>query len=221
MLYPLWSAKGGSGTTVISVTLAAELGRAHASGALLVDLGGDVPAVGGLADPATGVTDWLAQPEAGPAALERLEVPLGREPVHVVALGGGASWSPDRDVALRNLLEADARPVVVDVGTVRPGTDASIDRLRRLVADHGSSRLVTRGCYLALRRAAALGFRPSSVVLVREAGRSLDRHDIRAVLGVAVAAEVDVDPRVARAVDAGRAPGACPRTFVQAVRRLT
>jgi hypothetical protein len=41
------------------------------------------------------------------------------------------------------------------------------------------------------------------VVVVREPGRSLDRHDVERIVGAPVAAEVEVDPAIYRAVDAG------------------
>ncbi len=65
------------------------------------------------------------------------------------------------------------------------------------------SLLVTRACYLALRRAADPPLRPSGVVLVTEPGRALDRTDVEQVVGAPVRAEVAFDPAVARAVDAG------------------
>ena len=62
MLISCWSAKGGAGTTVVSVSLALVLARRTPAGALLVDLGGDVPAALGLADPGDpGLSGWLAQ----------------------------------------------------------------------------------------------------------------------------------------------------------------
>src|SRR2546426_1176908 len=72
-----------------------------------------------------------------------------------------------------------------------------------LAAAAGLSLLVLRPCYLALRRAIAAPLRPSGVVLVNEPGRSLGRADVEDLLGVPVRAEIDVDPSVARAVDAG------------------
>jgi hypothetical protein len=78
---------------------------------------------------------------------------------------------------------------------------------------------VTRACYLALRHAAAAPHRPTGVIVVREAGRSLDRHDVERVVGVPVAAEVEVDPAVARSVDAGLlATHRLPRQLDRALR---
>ena len=80
------------------------------------------------------------------------------------------------------------------------------------------SLLVLRPCYLALRRALAAPIRPSAVVLVDEPGRALTRRDIEDVLGVPVRAEVDYDPAIARAVDAGLLAGRVPRSLEKALR---
>lgn len=64
--------------------------------------------------------------------------------------------------------------------------------------------LVVRGpCYLALRASLESGWPADGVVLLAEPGRALRAADVSDVLGVPVVAEVPVDPRVARAVDAG------------------
>ena len=56
-----WSAKGGSGTTVVAAALALA-GRAES---LLVDLDGELPAVLGLPEPADKASaDWLASDAA-------------------------------------------------------------------------------------------------------------------------------------------------------------
>ena len=57
-MYLCWSAKGGSGTTVIAAALGLVL--SHHRPTLLVDLGGDAPAALGMAEPSgPGVHDWL------------------------------------------------------------------------------------------------------------------------------------------------------------------
>jgi hypothetical protein len=80
------------------------------------------------------------------------------------------------------------------------------------------SLLVTRPCFLALRRAATAPLRPSAVVLVAEPGRSLARRDVEQHLGVPVVAEVEVDPAVARAVDAGLLAARLPRSLARELR---
>ena len=82
------------------------------------------------------------------------------------------------------------------------------------------SLLVTRSCYLALRRAARCGRTPDGVILVRESGRALDRGDVEGLLSVQVVAEVDSDPAVARAVDAGLLLTSGPRHVARALRRV-
>jgi len=72
-------------------------------------------------------------------------------------------------------------------------------------ASHGVSLLVTRPCYLALRRALQMGICADAVgvVAVVEAGRALGCDDIAAVLGLPVVAVVPLRAEIARAVDAG------------------
>ncbi len=63
--------------------------------------------------------------------------------------------------------------------------------------------LVTRPCYLALRRALVSDRRPHGIVLLVEPERSLTRADIEDVLGVPVVATMPVHPATARLIDAG------------------
>ena len=60
--------------------------------------------------------------------------------------------------------------------------------------------------------------RPTGVVLVDEPSRSLTRADVEAALGVPVVAVVQVDPAVARAVDAGLLASRLPRTLARELR---
>jgi hypothetical protein len=102
---------------------------------------------------------------------------------------------------------------VADAGTLGPGHPAL-----GLVAGASRSLLVTRPCYLAIRRALTLAVRPDAVVLVGEPGRAFGRADVEAVLGVPVAAEIPHDPAVARALDAGLLLSRLPRSLRRAVR---
>ena len=206
MIITCWSVKGGSGTTVVAATLA--LVTAKRSPTLLVDLAGDIPAALGLPESAgPGVYDWL---ESGGdrrtlKALERVGgVSLG---VLHAGIPTAASGEP-----LADALAADGRAVVVDAGVVRAG--APFD----LASAATTSLLVLRPCYLALRRAAAAPLRPSGVVFVNEPGRSLSRRDVESVLGVPVVAEVDMDPAVARAVDAGLLACRLPRLLERSLK---
>ena len=107
------------------------------------------------------------------------------------------------------------RSVVIDCGVL-----GACEPDRAVVAARCThSLLVTRACYLALRRAADPPLRPSGVVLVTEPGRALDRTDVEQVVGAPVRAEVALDPAVARAVDAGLLASRLPRGLERALRR--
>lgn len=216
MLITCWSVKGGVGTTVVSSALATTLARVHAlaGGALLVDLAGDVPATLGLPDPGDpGLTDWLgAGPDVAADALARLEVSVAPD-LALLPRGRGAAGSRERHEVLVRLLAADPRPVVVDAGVV--GADGAA---LPLVAEATRSLLVTRACYLALRRAVDLPVRPSGVVLLREPGRAITLAEVEAVVGAPVVADVPVDPSVARAVDAGVLAHRVPRVLARPLR---
>ncbi|HSL57756.1 MAG TPA: cellulose synthase operon protein YhjQ/BcsQ, partial [Acidimicrobiales bacterium] len=156
MVISCWSAKGGSGTTVVAAALALVLARRPGGQVVLVDLAGDVPAVLGLPDPSgPGLRGWCAAGAQAPAdALSRLEV-RAAPGLGVLPRGDGPPGGAERLEVLTSLLDADGRPVVVDCGTLRPGDPA--------VAVAGAathSLLVTRPCYLALRRAVAAPVRP-------------------------------------------------------------
>lgn len=215
MLVACWSAKGGSGTTVVAAALAAVLARSTSSGALLVDLAGDGPAVLGVPDPdGPGVAGWLAAGASVPAdALGRLEVRVG-DGLAVLPMGDALPHAPGRGEVLAALLATDPRPVVVDCGSVPAGTALAI----AAAAPH--SLLVLRPCYLALRRAVKSPVRPSGVVLVEEEGRSIGRADVEAALGVPVRAVVAHDRRVARAVDAGLLMGRLPSALQRSLRHV-
>ena len=214
MLVACWSAKGGSGTTVVAVALA--LHHARSTDVLLVDLAGDVPGALGLPEPdGPGLTGWLSAPEDVPAdALARLEVPA-RPGLSILPRGSGPCPGGERLEVLAALLASGSRPVIADCGLVSGSDDGALPLAR--AATH--SLLVTRACYLSLRRAVALPRRPSGIVLVTEPGRALQRTDVEEVVGAPVRAEVALDPAVARAVDAGRLASREPRGLVRAMRR--
>lgn len=212
MLVACWSVKGGSGTTVVAAALGLVLARSSPGGATLADLGGDLPAVLGLPDPAgPGLSEWLAADGDVPSdALERLALDAGAG-LRLLPRGGGPPPAGGGERLAAAL--AGSGPAVVDCGS--PG-----DALGLAVAASATlSLLVLRPCYLAVRRALAAPIRPSGVVLVREPRRALTRRDVEEVLGVPVRAEVPLDPAVARCVDAGLVGGRVPRVLERALRR--
>ncbi len=224
MLIACWSPKGGSGTTVVASALSLTVAARRPDpepGVVLADLAGDVPAVLGIpVPPGPGLTDWLAAGSEVPVdALARLEV--GATPgLRLLPWAGADSLagdgSPDGDAGrgevLATLLAADSRLVVADCGHATSGARLAV------AAGANLSLLVLRPCYVALRRALEAPIRPSGVILVTEPGRAVTRHDVEDVLGVPVRAEVEHDPAVARAVDAGLLATRVPRALQRALR---
>lgn len=214
MLVCCWSAKGGAGTTVVAVALASMLARAAVDGVLLVDLAGDARAVAGLPDGATdvGVADWLREGPAVPAdGLARLESHVNGR-LALLSRGAGP-LRVDRAHALVSHLSVDSRTVVVDAGVVAHDGVAAI-----VAAAASESLLVTRACFLSLRRAMVAPVRPSGVVLLVEEGRALVAADVESALGTPVRAEVSVTAQVARAVDAGVLVFRLPRSLERELR---
>ena len=218
MMFACWSAKGGSGTTVVAAALAGCLARTSSAGSLLVDLAGDADGVLGCPLPDEGgLASWLAARQPDGAALGRLEVDAGNG-VRLLPRGRGALAGRHRGL-LASVLGADGRPVVIDCGTFtapEPPPEVHVE----LAAAATCSLLVLRPCFLALRRAARMPLRATGVVLLTEAGRALGARDVAAVLGVPVLAEVAVEASVARAVDAGLLTTRMPRGLGRALQSL-
>ena len=216
MLVSCWSVKGGVGTTVVASALAISRARVAGDDVLLVDLDGDVPAALGVDARGPGLADWFAAGADVPAdGLARLEEPVAPG-LSVLPRGNGPLDAPGRADVLAGLLAGAGRRVVVDCGVVEPGRPASL----ALAATATHSLLVTRACYLALRRAQALPVRPSGVVCVSEPGRALSRLDLQRVIGAPVRAEVPVDPGIARLIDAGLLVSHFPRRLGRVLGRV-
>jgi hypothetical protein len=213
-----WAAKGGSGTTVVTTTLALESTRP----ALLVDLAGDIPAVLGMVEPdRPGVADWLDS-DGAPTQLDDLLVDIDDLTVllpyreqHHSAVSRPGDLTPARWRALGAWLEAWAEmtggEVWIDGGTGTPAT--------ALAACVEQLWLITRPCYLSLRQAARGAVRPTGVVLVDEPGRSLRVRDVERATAAPVVTRLLIDPRVARAVDAGLLMSRPPFTIRRSLRR--
>jgi len=201
VLHTFWSVKGGSGTTVVAAAVAGAAAR-RTGAALLVDLCGDQPAAVGLPEPTgPGLRDWMAATERRAEALDRLAVAVD-ERLRLVPRGAPGPWPAERAGELVDALVRTGRPVVVDAGVLDPA--AGHGPVAAELVDAGTSLLVLRPCYLALRRAVRATTRVDGVVLVLEPGRALGRRDVEQVLDVPVVATVELDPSVARAVDSGR-----------------
>jgi Flp pilus assembly CpaE family ATPase len=231
VLIALWSAKGGSGTSVFTAACAVVLARevrdtGHATGVRVADLAGDLPAIFGLgADPPLGLADWLAAgPEAPTDALDRLLVEVapgvGLLPRGGAELPAGVFPVGEAGAALAVALRESPVPTLVDCGT------ASDPAPRAVVEVADVSVVVLRGCYLALRRAVhepALAS-TAAAVLLEESGRTLSAHDVGEVFDLPVLARVPVKSVIARAVDAGvlvsRLPEPLARSASDLLRRL-
>ena len=208
MLISCWSAKGGSGTTVVAAAIALALARTTPT--TLVDFGGDLPAVLGLPEAdRSGLADWLsACPDVPTDALDRIAVPVGPG---LTLLPRGKPLEPGSGAALLGALGGDGT-VVADCGVIEADRPSWA-----LAAEADLSLLVVRNCYLALRRAIKLRLRPSGIVLVVEPGRALHRKDFEDALEVPVRSEILWDESVARAVDAGLLASRLPRSLQRAV----
>jgi hypothetical protein len=214
-----WAAKGGSGTTVVAAALALSSQRPS----LLVDLDGEIPAVLGLAEPdRPGVAEWL-ESDASADHLAELLIDIGprvwllpwtsatAEPSRHVTTGHDARWSTLAEW-LHDWSQQWGCDVTIDVGTRVPPEPLATRAARSL--------LITRPCYLSLRRAVRSAVRPTGVILVDEPGRGLGPRDIEHAIGAPVDAVVSVDPSVARAVDAGLLASRLPRVMTRALRSV-
>lgn len=214
MLIACWSVKGGVGTTVVATSMA--VAASHRGPVLAVDLAGDLPGCMGIAEPAgPGVAEWLAAgPEVPPDALHRMHEPVALN-LSVLARGRGPQPAR-RAAAFVQLLAATGGTVVVDCGRL----DAANPVATTVAAEADRSLLVTRLCFLGLRRAAQAPVRPSGVIVVRDPGRSLTVADAESVIGAPVVAEIAMDPAIGRAVDAGILTSRLPRLLSQMVSGL-
>ncbi|MGB7878726.1 MAG: hypothetical protein WBL31_08175 [Ilumatobacteraceae bacterium] len=210
-----WAAKGGSGTTVVTASMALASPRP----ALLVDLDGELPAVLGLPEPVRpGVADWLAS-DTSASHLADLLLDIGpttwllpwRTDARLCAVPSPDRWAEFASW-LHTWADEHGGDVTIDGGTGTPPAPL-IEHVEHAV-------LVTRPCYLSLRRAVRATTRPTSVILVDEPGRALRRHEVEHALGAPVEAVVAIDPAIARAVDAGLLATRLPRSLVRGLRRV-
>lgn len=212
-----WSLKGGSGTTVVAAGLALAAAR-RGIRPLLIDLAGDLPAVLGVEGAGPGVTDWCSAADGpGPEALEQLAIEVSGG-TRLVALGtsGWHDAEAERVAALADHLVQSDAPLVIDVGNL--GTTSVPEALLGPLVERATrSILVTRACYLSLRKLPAQVRRPTEVALVVEPGRALGRTDVEAVVGSPVTMRIPLDPAIARAVDAGLLARRVPRPLLRGV----
>ena len=193
------SPKGGQGCTTIAAALAVLAARSSQP-TLLLDTRGDAAAILGVSDPAPAstVADAIAN------AVE----PCDR--LRVVSVAGDRI-DTEAISAMSELVAAGHR-VLVDTGTDH-------DVLHRFDPLSPQRLLVTRPCYVALRRAIGVPFVPDHVVLISEHQRCLTERDVSLALALPVTS-VPYDPAIARAIDAGLLAARLPRCLANAIARL-
>lgn len=189
-----FSAKGGNCTTVCAAAhaIVAASTRDSARPVVIVDLGGDMPAVLAVAESESpGINDWLSEScrqSVDELVASAVPVAPGLVLVHRGApfVEGRPRWGD-----LASLL--GTHDVVLDAGTGWfPPEVAAAAR---------ETVLVTRPCYVSLRRAVRLP-KPTQVFALCEPGRALSVDDVGHVLGVSPV-RVPWDTSISRAVDAG------------------
>lgn len=209
----LWGAKSGEGCTTTAIGVSSAYARSNPSlGTLLVDLGGDLPAALGSGS-RDGCTEWLASTGSPLEALRNLELPTALNGLRLLPMGQETEWPDTRQQTLLQYLLALDRNVVVDVGGLDPTRADSISKIRQLFAAQSGSILVTRACFLALSRLQAVGLVPQRAVLMREEGRALTASDVGRIVDCPIVGEIDVEPRIRRALDAGLLLTRAPMLF--------
>lgn len=142
-------------------------------------------------------------------------------PVHLVSAGPDAA-------TIIGIAQPDAYPVearrglwlhqeMPDADHYQPNAAYVIDAGTDPSETYGVAYLVTRPCYLALRRAMTTTsmIRPDGLVVITEPGRALSVEDVAGVLETPVRAVIPQDPAVARAIDAGLLASRLPRTLAR------
>ena len=187
----MYAMKGGSGTTVTAALTAL---RAPGD-TLIVDLGGDMADVLGTRPPTWTLDDFLLDPSVGDLDDIVINInPTTRLLPSARPIQPG-SGSPTQRRVLTDWLDRQPGTIVIDAGTGVPPNDM-IERADQTLA-------VTRPCYLSLVRAARTGFVPDGIIVVRDHRRALGPSDIERSLNAPIIAIIDLDPDIARIVDAG------------------
>jgi hypothetical protein len=198
------SPKGGNCTTVTASAVAL-LSAINGRHTLLIDLCGDAPAALGMAEPARpGINDWLAEHNSSDTASMVLLGEPVIEGLVVVHRGSKFVDGQPRWRQLADALHSLPHNVIIDAGNGFIPAE--------IAQSIHSVTMVTKPCYLSLRRATAMP-RPHNVVVVREEGRALTVADVGNVLNVPVIAEIPHSAAIARAVDAGLLPSRVEQLF--------
>jgi hypothetical protein len=201
------SPKGGNCTTVTTAAFAL-MSAARGINTVLFDLCGDIPATLGMVEPSSpGINDWLSENNEGDdESLVKMGTPLLNGLV-VVHRGSKFVEGQPRWQQLAEAIRTLPHTSIIDAGiTFVP------EEVRQSV---DSVTMVTRPCYLSLRRATHLP-KPHNVIVIREEARALTVNDVSHVLGVPKFAEIPYNPAISRAVDAGLLTSRCEQLFADA-----
>lgn len=191
----MWGSKGGAGTSVTAAAAALH----ETQPVLLVDLDGDAASILGALNAriSPGANDWIAHPDAEPARLTELVDHID-DTTRVLSAGarGDVRYAdPQRVEQLANWIGEQSGIVIIDAGT-GPPPQALVD-----VADRNV--MVTRADYLALSKPDVVASNPDEIVLINEPGRAIDHRDIERAINAPVNTLIEINPAIARTVDAG------------------
>lgn len=192
----------------------AALRNAASTRTILVDLGGDIPAILGMAEPSIGLSEWIAQPSTHEFDDLLIEIAPGLSilPRGSASLPDARSGAWSRAVLELSSRSASGSMIVVDGGREPIAAEWSPHVTRIL--------LVTRPCYLALRRARLAGSAFDGVIAISEPDRVLTPADIESVLGVDVVAQIPMTGDIARRIDAGVILTRPPKQLIDALTPL-
>ena len=207
MLASMWALKGGQGTSTTAALAA--VGVAADRPALLVDLCGDQSNLFRVDPRREGIAEWSAG-DLTARALRHQEVHV-TDTLRLLPRGRGPI-DPRRAQELVEWLvgSGQVEAVIADAGTLDPecGGEARDYQLRRMVAQVAvESVLVTKPCYLALRRCEPNTVSPTGVIMVSDMRRALGPADIEQAAGAPVLATVPLDLQIALAADGGDMAG--------------
>ena len=208
----LSSPKGGIGTSVVAASLA--IVSSSTTPTLLVDLAGDQAAILGLPQPPTGLSDWAN----GMTYREFDEIiSLCHDNLYLAPTGtfdfetlNANAW--DKLLRALSLKHSEGCNIIVDLGR------ADIPLALRKIVD--TCYLVTRPCYLALRRAVDLETAFSGVIVVNEPDRVLTSRDVESVLKLKCVAEIPYTSEISRRVDSGLLKSRLPMALQSVLSQL-
>jgi MinD superfamily P-loop ATPase len=208
----LSSPKGGTGTSVVAASLA--IVSSSSSPTLLVDLSGDQAAILGLPQPPIGLSDWAN----GMTYREFDEIiSLCHDNLYLAPTGtfdfetlNANAW--DKLFRALSLKHSEGHNIIVDLG------QADIPLALRKIVD--TCYLVTRPCYLALRRAVDLETTFSGVIVVNEPDRVLTSRDVESVLKLKCVAEIPYTSEISRRVDSGLLKSRLPMALQSVLSQL-